>query len=876
MHENTNPPAAGAGGIARDNTQTPKPKFSSPANAHAAYTASLGVTITTEEVTAALDMARGFAQQGVRIIRAYRCLNKDKEWSPTAGEHGYVLPVGWENSQADPVVVDEWRPRMGLFAVVGREVAVLPPTVVREAGTMAYAVAPQRTLAELTDPGGAEPEPVPLCIPVIGPDDSTVDAAFKYADAGWYLAPVRPDDRKNPGGRLGKGWPSKTFRDPESIVSYFAGSSDGLALHNGRSGAISFDVDDPEKLHPLIKKAIAELDPPHQSSRPDQPGRGHYLFALPPGRMPGNSVPKALAGGWGQIRGRNGVIIVAPSLHAEPDGQYEWLRTGSLPLLPGYLLDLLVDTPDAESAATDAEVQQFMEQHTAEERPDLLDVHVRSFHKQVAAGGSRHDTMVGHLLGAMKDAAAGLLDARTAADTLESVFLDAVSRKPKTGSKQGASRTGPRALAEFAGILSWAVAQAIATDPAAHRHRISEMVDKTVAYDTTDSDLLDEADAQEDYLNGPLGGGDRRLVLTRADTIKPRRVRWLWDDRMALETLALMAGREGTGKSTFCYWCVAQVTNGTLPGEYVGQPTAVLICATEDSWEHTIVPRLIAAGADLSRVFRVDVYSADDIAVGLSLPRDLKRLAQAAEETGAVLLLLDPLMSRLDAKLDTHKDAEVRRALEPLVAVAEKARLTVLGIMHHNKSGSADPLQLVMGSKAFTAVARSVHTVIPDPNDETEQRRLFGTPKNNLGRTDLPTLAFTISGFSILTDDGIAWTGKLTWVGETSTSIGQAMRDAADEDRSATDEAGDWLVDYLSLTDGRAYSADVKKDGVKAGHTYDALKRAKGRRHIAHESVGFPRRTVWMLPQSGQQSEHPSTSAAPTAPTAPTAGETLL
>ena len=59
-----------------------------------------------------------------------------------------------------------------------------------------------------------------------------------------------------------------------------------------------------------------------------------------------------------------------------------------------------------------------------------------------------------------------------------------------------------------------------------------------------------------------------------------------------------------------------------------------------------------------------------------------------------------------------------------------------------------------MGSKAFTAVARSVHTVVPDPDDETDQRRLFGTPKNNLGRSDLPTLAFTITGHPIDTDDG--------------------------------------------------------------------------------------------------------------------------
>ena len=68
-------------------------------------------------------------------------------------------------------------------------------------------------------------------------------------------------------------------------------------------------------------------------------------------------------------------------------------------------------------------------------------------------------------------------------------------------------------------------------------------------------------------------------------------------------------------------------------------------------------------------------------------------------------------MSRLSDRIDTHRDAEVRLALEPLAALANRAGMSVLGIIHHNKSGSTDPLQVIMGSRAFTAVARSVHTV---------------------------------------------------------------------------------------------------------------------------------------------------------------------
>ena len=368
----------------------------------------------------------------------------------------------------------------------------------------------------------------------------------------------------------------------------------------------------------------------------------------------------------------------------------------------------------------------------------------------------------------------------------------------------------------------------------------------------------------------------RRIVLTSAAEIKPRPVFWLWDGRLALGTLALLAGREGLGKSTLGYWIAARITRGELPGVHHGTPRAVLVCATEDSWAHTIVPRLMAAGADLALVFRVEVLNDIDIHVGLSLPRDLLAVEQAARDVAAALLLLDPLMSRL-GDLDTHRDAEVRQALEPLVAIADRTNLAVLGLIHHNKSGSADPLQLVMGSKAFTAVARSVHTVVPDPDDDTETRRLFGTPKNNLGRTDLPTLSFSIASYAIDTDEGTAWTGRLEWGEELATSIGDTMRRAADtgEDRTATSEAAGWLTDFLAIGGGQVLSADAKKEGGRAGHSVDSIKRARAKLKLNVTSSGFPRVTYWEMPEPpvGAQWEQTPRGDSLTALTAPTGAQ---
>jgi hypothetical protein len=156
----------------------------------------------------------------------------------------------------------------------------------------------------------------------------------------------------------------------------------------------------------------------------------------------------------------------------------------------------------------------------------------------------------------------------------------------------------------------------------------------------------------------------------------------------------------------------------------------------------------MAAGADLTRVYRVDVTTREDVHTELSLPRDVIALERLVRDVDAALVLLDPLMSRLDAALDTHKDSEVRLGLEPVVAIADATLAAVLGLIHVNKGTSGDPLTMLMGSRAFAAVARAVLFVMVDP--EHEDQRLLGQPKNNLGRTDtLPTLTFTIETVTV-------------------------------------------------------------------------------------------------------------------------------
>jgi hypothetical protein len=379
--------------------------------------------------------------------------------------------------------------------------------------------------------------------------------------------------------------------------------------------------------------------------------------------------------------------------------------------------------------------------------------------------------------------------------------------------------------------------------------------------------------------------GHRQVSLTPASAIKIRPVRWLWTDRIALGTLALLGGREGIGKSTLSYQLAADLTRGRLDGTYAGQAKPVIVAATEDSWEHTIVPRLMGAGADLDLVYRVDVTTSAGYAGQLTLPSDLGALRACVGQVDAGMVLLDPLISRLDAKLDTHKDAEVRQALEPLVALADRCNIALLGLIHLNKSLSTDPLTMLMASRAFAAVARGVLFVTVDPEDESV--RILGQPKNNLGRTDLPALTFTIQGETVAeTEEGPVRTGRLLWLGESERTLNDVLRSAAEsnETRTATAEAAAWLADYLAIH-RVASSQQIKTDAKTEGHGPDALKRARNKIGAGAINHGFPRRSYWSHPdmtpdqvedhlqthaQSEQNSQSNPGESAPTALTAPT------
>lgn len=291
------------------------------------------------------------------------------------------------------------------------------------------------------------------------------------------------------------------------------------------------------------------------------------------------------------------------------------------------------------------------------------------------------------------------------------------------------------------------------------------------------------------------------VVRRKASSFAIKGVRWAYEGRIPVGMVTMLAGREGIGKSTVALDLAARITRGGLEGRYASSPQNVVICATEDSWEHTIVPRLIAVGADLDRVEHISIQNPDGSVRAISAPGDIRRLEEAFAENSPRLMILDPLMAVLDGKVDSHKQAEVQQALEPLVAMCDRMELAVLALIHVNKSVGTDPLTSIMGSRAFATLPRSVLFCVADSQEEDTY--VFGHPKCNVG-PKMPSITYQLDSVRIDLSPGDVESGDKSYIVSSRVIWGEVdMRTVADVIAQGAETAnlGDASQEVLTLID---------------------------------------------------------------------------
>lgn len=362
--------------------------------------------------------------------------------------------------------------------------------------------------------------------------------------------------------------------------------------------------------------------------------------------------------------------------------------------------------------------------------------------------------------------------------------------------------------------------------------------------------------------------GDRTeakaVQLIRGAEIHPQPIEWLWRDWIAAGKLHILAGAPGTGKTTLALALAAALTTASCwpDGTAVSAAGNVLIWSGEDDPVDTLAPRLMACGANMNRAHFVGSVREDGDTRPFDPARDMHDLATAARRVGNVrLLICDPVVSAVAG--DSHKNTEVRRALQPLVDLGLELGCAIFGISHFSKgSQGRDPTERVSGSLAFGALARVVLAAAKVQDEESEHagRRILARTKSNIGPDD-GAIYYDLEQVELPAYPGV-WASRVTW-GEAIEGPARDILAAADA-KTADDGEGGTLADakqFLAdlLADAPLPVRTVKADADGAGYSWATIRRAKDALKI--EAVkdggrfgGGNQQWIWRLPPNESES----------------------
>ena len=299
---------------------------------------------------------------------------------------------------------------------------------------------------------------------------------------------------------------------------------------------------------------------------------------------------------------------------------------------------------------------------------------------------------------------------------------------------------------------------------------------------------------------------EETVEIIRMSEVDTQTVEWLWEPYIPFGKVTIVQGNPGEGKTTFALRLAAACTNRKpFPHMAAHEPFNVIYQTAEDGLGDTIKPRLMEAEADLDRVLVID-----ESKQGLSLSDE--RIERAIRQTGARLIILDPIQAYVGEKTDMNKANEIRPIFRRLAEIAERTGCAVILIGHLNKAAGGQSAYRGLGSIDFRAAARSVlliGRVKREPNV-----RVIVHDKSSLAPEGKP-MAFCFdpeTGFS--------------WIGEYDITADELLSGAGGNTATKTEQAEQLILDLLA--DGKELaSEDIVKAATEAGISERTVQNAK-------------------------------------------------
>jgi putative DNA primase/helicase len=376
-----------------------------------------------------------------------------------------------------------------------------------------------------------------------------------------------------------------------------------------------------------------------------------------------------------------------------------------------------------------------------------------------------------------------------------------------------------------------------------HRAHGAEAVKRAIERAGTPSVQIDGPRTDRATARDPVGAPS--LIVVSGDSVTPMPIRWLWGGWIAQGKLHILAGAPGTGKTSIALALAATITTGgRWPDGTRASVGSVLIASFEDDVADTLVPRLRAAGADMSRVHFITGVREPDGTHSLDAARHAGLVAEAITKHAVTLVIVDPLISAMGT-FDSHRNAETRQAMQPFADLAMQTDIAFIGIAHFAKgTAGRDPLERVSGSLAFGALARVVLGAAKVISDHGEERRLFIRIKSNIGPDDG---GYVYSLNQIEAVSGV-FASRVLW-GEAVEGAARellATADGVEGDGGTVADAKRFLTGLLA--DGPMSSKVIRADADGAGYSWATIRRAQKALAIEAVKEGMKSGWVWRMP----------------------------
>jgi len=339
-----------------------------------------------------------------------------------------------------------------------------------------------------------------------------------------------------------------------------------------------------------------------------------------------------------------------------------------------------------------------------------------------------------------------------------------------------------------------------------------------------------------------------RVILTRGCDVQPEAVDWLWNGWLAAGKLHLIGGAPGTGKTTLAASLAAIVTcGGRWPDGTRAELGSVVFWSGEDDNADTLNPRLRAAGANMDRVYMVEGVREGTDRYPFDPARDMDALRNVLATLPDVrLIVIDPIVSAVAG--DSHKNAEVRRGLQPLVDVAGQLRCALLGVTHFSKgTAGREPTERITGSLAFGALARLVMvTAKQDAEGERAERRLLLRAKSNIG-PDGGGFVYDLQQGELDGFPGVEASSVL-WGEAIHGTARELLAEAEQRDDDHGSDAASFLRELLAY--GPRTAKEIASEARNAGYSMDAMHRAKRKIGAETGKSSMTGGWIWRMPST--------------------------